>query len=120
MKRYVWLFLALGALAAGSAAVAAEPHAARGERAGEGVGVLYLKVPADAVPSASGEIDLAALLKRFAPAEGCSGGTCATGSNTVLSCPTSGGPTCGSGTVCSCICASGPGGSWAAVNKCEA
>ncbi len=61
---------------------------------------------------------LPGLLKRFAPAESCNGGSCETGLGGVLSCPTSGGPTCGSSQPCGCLCLQMPNGSWSSANYC--
>lgn len=107
------------------AALFATPSWAAGRAAREGArpaaapAVVYVPVTLDATELETGTIDWVALLKRISFA-GCSGGSCATGTNTALNCPTSGGPTCQSGTTCSCTCASAPNGSWAAVNRCEA
>ncbi len=57
--------------------------------------------------------------KRFAPVEGCNGGSCQTPGGLILNCPTSGGPTCGSGTICGCQCGQLPNsGVWASANIC--
>lgn len=48
----------------------------------------------------------------------CNGGECATPAETVLSCPTSGGPTCKSDQVCSCKCVKNADGTWSAKNVC--
>ena len=94
--------LALSALCLAPALLAQPP-------AGDGSAPSVLSTPAG----------LAALLKRIAPvADTCNGGSCLTGLNGVLTCPTSGGPTCGSSQPCGCVCAQMPNGSWSSVNYC--
>lgn len=74
--------------------------------------------PGPGAAAASIPFDLAALLKRTALADACNGGNCETGLGGVLSCPTSGGPTCQNNQPCACFCAHMPNGSWSSLNYC--
>ncbi|MEM8931440.1 MAG: hypothetical protein AAGE94_09710 [Acidobacteriota bacterium] len=56
----------------------------------------------DAATTADGDIEV-----RKCFSGPCNGGTCETAGGTVLTCPTTGGPSCSSSEECSCSCAGG-------------
>jgi hypothetical protein len=58
------------------------------------------------------------LLKRTALADPCGGGSCQTSGGMILSCPTSGGPTCTSSQICGCQCGRSSLGGWTSANVC--
>jgi hypothetical protein len=102
----------------GQAASARPAGAVTAAPAGEAVQPLFLVDDRGQLHWAGLDEDPLAFLKRTALADACQGGNCQTGLGGVLSCPTSGGPTCGSSQPCACICSQMPNGSWSSVNYC--